>query len=238
MYFLRELWSGGEDWRGSLRSLDTLGKGAEKEGIAERGRCSECACVCARTCMYMHRKQGRNPFRLNPCASQVLSQALTLLLLSKDKSISNPAPFWVLSGTEDLIVSALKCILSCGDDRVSHSTFPSCVPSPSIWWPLSPHTNPLEHMLQIVVRWSLKLYSWYRRETLKGRNVELGMWRLPKRGHLATIAISFSNWSLTLLLMFWHWLKSCLLCMRPSASSFTHVSGAYCKLLVVSILQN
>lgn len=36
-----------------MRSLDTLGKGAEKEGkgaekegIAERGKCSECACVC------------------------------------------------------------------------------------------------------------------------------------------------------------------------------------------------
>lgn len=141
-------------WRGLKRQHEVFGY--LREGSREGRDCRKgkvfwvCLCMCARTCMCTHRKQGINPFHLNPCASQVLSQALRLIILSKDKKYLEPSPFLSPSGTEDLIVSALKWIPSYRVDRDSHSTFPSCVPSPNIWWPLSPHTNPLEYTLQIV----------------------------------------------------------------------------------------
>lgn len=67
-----------------MRSLDTLGKGAEKEGkgaekegIAERGKCSECACVCVH--MHVHTQEARDkPFSLKSlCFTSFISSLET-----------------------------------------------------------------------------------------------------------------------------------------------------------------
>lgn len=107
-----------------MGSSDALGKGAEQGGdIGEREKCP------------VHEI---NAFHLHSSASQNSSSVLTLIILSNYKSVLKPVPFWsflvamVLSGTEDLIASALKRKLPAGKTKIHVPTFPSCVSSPGI----------------------------------------------------------------------------------------------------------